>query len=398
MSCNDPKRAGCSCGRRRARPNLRQDPGWALPKIATTAPGQVGHVGRNARFGVVMVACFLLPACDDADQAAIVESNDTTAITTMLATVSASPLDPLPQEIGRWLVDTSVGQWDWTLIDADFPTRVLGPIDGRYYSPGGEGSWQRSEDGATWVEGPIPDDFLDAPFINDVWIAERVGTEIWARLESFPQPDFIVYRRANGTWMESNLHMIVPKVDGMRPGLSQPLLASTNGRTAAVLVRAYEGVDWEPLYGEALETRWDPDRGTVELVRDSEVVDELLAVALSAAVEFRDPDDGELVLRIDLPSGVHSSHVLDGNVWSLLVDDGDGFRSISPPWGAFTFDDADIVLGGGGFLLVVNNQSLFPQRVPTDAGPFAWRSADGFNWEFLGSAGLPASICGVTQR
>lgn len=344
---------------------------------------------RNARSVVVVVACFLLPACDDSNQAAIAESSDTTTMTTMLATVSASPLDPLPQETGRWSVDTPIGQWDWTLSDADFPSDMLGPIDGRYYLQGGEDSWQRSEDGVTWEEGPIPDLFVDAPFINDDWYA-RVVTEIW--VQSSFEPGFIVYRRVDGTWRESDLRKIIPKIDGMRPTPPFSLLPATNGPTAAVLVLAYEGVDWEPLYGEYLETRWDPERGTVELVRDSEVVDELLAVALSTAVEFRDPDDGELVLRINLPPEVHSSHVLDGKVWLLLVDEGDGFRLTSPPWEAFTFDDADIVWGGGGFLLMVNNESLMPQRVPTDAGPFAWRSADGFNWDFLGSAGLPASI------
>jgi hypothetical protein len=203
------------------------------------------------------------------------------------------------------------------------------------------------------------------------------------------------YRFLEGTWSKVDLTLPdSPEVPGTSWSPYGIIDLEARGGLTAALARTGVHIDWASVYGrDDLAPGWDELAGTVNLYAGYDIVYTLTATVIDEplAIEFSDVETGEVMLRLDIgPAEVTSEELLRGARWSLVLDDGSGVRRVDPPWTGKHVDQAEIVFGAGGLVVVGRDSGAW--GTTSDQGPFVWRSADGTEWESLGSSGLPPTL------
>jgi hypothetical protein len=317
----------------------------------------------------------------------------------------------------RLTAETSIGTWVWTRVDGDETSLPFGRVnfvDGRYYvleepiewKEGNvlPGTWWVSADGLTWrheASGAPPGSLL-----------EPRGADIWYAWPSPFEDDPVILRREGGEWVPAEFPAApAPEIAGMQWNSSFWNFVRS-GEVTVALAPAAGWVDWQAVYGDLyIHAEWrDTTSGVLELwaFEDPWSEDrELLAVLrMSVAgdpgeVQFHDYQTGERVLRLAHGAGPgitpeqlaaqfrRDEGFLVAYAWSLLVDDGAGYRVVEAPWR----DLADTLLvnvaaGPGGFIAIAVDSV---DAHTGDGKPllYTWRSSDGEVWEEIGS---PVSI------
>lgn len=356
------------------------------------------HVGFALGAGVagllLVVSLVWLVAAGAEDQV-VDEPVSTTTVTTLPSDPNVGVL--VPGEPGSWSVETSLGTWTWTRVDAaeiqaDMREARILFLGGRYYLVDGSGSWWLSEDGVDWTASSVPEQFVGARFFAGPWLPTQVGDELWVVAD--PGGSETRFRLVGEEWVAVDVpDAHLPEIEGMRWERSGWVRYAVDGAHVLGLTDSYGGVDWEPLYGRRLETIWDEVSGTVDLMEGYEVVDTLAVTILDAplAIEFRGVESSEVVLRLDMTdTSVTAEQALSGSVWSMYVDNGSGFSEVEVPWKDGPHADVvDLASLNGQFVLIAADD---PWDKPADEGPHIWRSGDGLTWEYLGTARLPAGL------
>jgi hypothetical protein len=286
---------------------------------------------------------------------------------------------------GSWTVETSLGTWTWTWIpEQDDAQALWADVDARFRA-----------------ENELP---------NRSELADLV-----------PVPDIPGMAWTTGShWPFTPAEWIDPQYEQERP---QVPWARSSGVTVGV-VGAYGTVDWGSMYGNPeAYPRWDLSPGTVAVTLgwDEHPTAQLefrLVPSDPAAVEFHDQQTGELVLRLEATdptvsaaqlvaqgghpaAGYHGSACwvlpgCTGVIWSLVVDTGDGFRPVDPPWRHLPLDLVDVTAGLDGFVAVGIGPADWPagDRTPL---LYRWGSTDGVAWHELG-APLRLPLAGRATR
>jgi hypothetical protein len=307
----------------------------------------------------------------------------------------------LPNEPGTWSTETSFGTWTWTRIDGDQRSLPFGPpffMDGVYWMANETGP-NRSEDGINWTEAPLPEALRGgdayAFAVGDGLFAEvhRGGTTSW-------------YRRDGADWVGLAFPaQTLPSVPGMRWCCASadptPDGLATDGDTTLAIVPVTGSIDWDIAYGGRFGVALIGDHDLTMFEGTTSVgnLDVLFIPGDPGAVEFRDRDSGELVLRVEATDPAVPLREINGDVsidWRLAVDSGDGFRAVEAPWQGLYLDSLDIAPGAGGFVAVGVDRPEWFQRddavgvvrpasfePETGSKVFAWRSVDGVAWEEL---------------
>jgi hypothetical protein len=145
-----------------------------------------------------------------------------------------------------------------------------------------------------------------------------------------------------------------------------------------------------PEQNPVLEIRYSANRRVNSLLVEATVVSGDLE-----AVEFRDLDIGELVVRLEATDPEVSAELLmraaawglwsGAVVWKLHVDDGEA-GWVDPPWLGIPLDELVVAVGGEGFVGVgIEHHYFSPGRGPGGTAPtlHTWGSRDGVTWEEL---------------
>jgi hypothetical protein len=184
------------------------------------------------------------------------------------------------------------------------------------------------------------------------------------------------------------------------------------GDVTIAAVSRHGEIDWSAVYAlEPADDEWGvwghwrhgPSGTTVELgpfmAPAFAVVEAILVPGDPGAVEFHDEESGELVLRLEATDpAVSAEHLFtqDPVVWSLLVDDGDGFRVVEPPWQRLPVRGIEVIAAPGGFVVVAAG-AADASRPDQASQLYRWGSTDGVHWQALG-APLPLAVDGAEPR
>jgi hypothetical protein len=242
----------------------------------------------------------------------------------------------LPSEVTS--VETSIGTWTWTRFDGD-PT-TLAEISRREFAAA------RGDTAA--APATLPDAACaDIPF---------------------PQIE----------GLEWHDHCDAERVAG-------------DGTTTVAPVSIGGTFNWASIYGpEAGEPRPGRETGTLR-VGDAELIAVFDLESDPRAVEFRDHETSELLLRLEATDPALTPELLAGdavwwytwevNVWMLYVDDGQG-AWVEPPWQGMRLSMLDVAYADGQFVAVALDPAGWYEEWRSTL-LHSWSSPDGLVWEEL---------------
>ncbi len=260
----------------------------------------------------------------------VVTQPDHPVTTTIPPTV---PVDSLPGASLTKVVETSIGSWTWARHDADVAT-----LDQDYAMP-------------NMTVVPVP---------------------------GAPLPEV-----AGLTWIQ----------------LDESSHSADASGVTVVAMPVAGFLDESTLYDAPVQTIWDWQSMTLDVLPDGGALGErigLLQVTVVAgdpeAVEFRDLDTAEVVLRMETndPSvsaqDLAAEHPWDywlPEIWRLYVDSGTDALWVEPPWLGLPVDNVDVVSTNDGFVVIA---TVRPPWGETDRSSlvYTWGSANGTTWNQLG--------------
>lgn len=378
---------------------LRTAANDARAMVATIDAPPIGAVYRRRRWAALATGALVVLVLAVASLLIRALSAPEPPVVTEVTTTTSPPLgfQLLPDELGTFEDDTALGTWTWTRIDGNEQTLPAGGFfaaDGRYYALDGTALWS-SDDGLSWRIEPTdfdPTDHYRMWNSDGVWVTAYgpAGTSLyrWDAGDLIPVPVPVsVPEIEHMTWYHNGVSKIVELGD------SRFALASSGG-----------SIDWSGIFESPIET-WRYEGRTLTLSDwNGELPNLTLAVEVlvaDQAIEFSDPETGQVVLRV-LTGGtlVHIEQLtgspnegLSPTLWSLLADHGTGFEPVIAPWVGLSVDQVDIAVGSGGLLAVGFDQRQWEDPA---AGPLlhAWRSVDGVKWEQL----TPPALVGDVSR
>jgi hypothetical protein len=265
---------------------------------------------------------------------------------------------------------------DWSLVYDPATDTLADPTDV---------VWHR--EGAERIPIPIPDGATSQTVETSLgtwtwtWVPEEEGaSRLWnqALQQLDPENDFSVSARlpqdpgpriAGMTWSEWWEERVARSSDVTVAGVSR------NGE-----------IDWSAVYDLDV---WAVPRHegptTVEIHEGFlgplvAVLEVRLVPGNPEAVEFHDVDTGEVVLRLEATDPAVSAEQLGRLVhWSLLIDEGDGFREVLPPWEGLPIDWVDVAAWNDGFVAVGAGPADWPGGDQTPL-LYRWASPDGSRW------------------
>lgn len=287
---------------------------------------------------------------------------------------------------------------EWLLVYDPAADAITDPTDVVWYRPGAAVP-TRDEFGAWPVETAFGT--FSWTFVPHDAGASRLWNEAISR-----QPDRDA-RLSAGVLPE----IPAPQITGMNWGEWWEERVARTGDVTIAAVSRHGEIDWSAVYGlEPADDDWlwaewrhGPSETTVKLGQGWSLAFAVLVANLvpddPGAVEFRDEESGELVLRLEATDpGVSAGQLFTGDpiVWSLLVDDGDGFRVVAPPWQRLPISGIEVHAAPGGFVAVAAGPAD-ASRPDQDSQLYRWGSADGVQWQALGSP-LPLAVDGAVPR
>lgn len=340
--------------------------------------------------------------------------------------------EPLPNEPGTWTVETSLGTWTWTRIDADDGSLVFPDLlpDGRYYGRDDAGDWRVSEDGLVWTkESPDPTWPLGPEPGPRRGPAYHVGEDFWLVWD--PPDEGAVYRREVDRWVRVGLpELPLPQIAGMiweSSSWEDPFVRS--GEVTLAPVTTNGSPDWEShgigrtVWDEASRTltvwstsdeeAWDAWDNAWDINEPEPEPTAVLSVSIVPgdpdAAEFREQETGELILRLEATDpavtveqlagdDVDPSHGYGVDYWAvsrgLLLDRGEGFQAVEPPWRGLPVRLFEVAtVDSGGFVAVGAGRDDRSAEERTSL-VYSWASPDGVAWEELES---PLPVAGRVE-
>jgi hypothetical protein len=255
------------------------------------------------------------------------------------------------EESGSWTVETSLGPWTWTWIPEDEGAQSLWAEAERVRPSGEEDVRQR----VNRMEVPVPS-VAGMGWVVQPWDPWHPRVR-WARSDVAT----IALAKVDG-WVDWEL--VTALVDQHYDIDACPVWLDQS--TAIALVERDES-----------DCFWaDPSDAFAALTAD-------LVAGDPGAVEYRDEQTGELVLRLDAADpAVTAEQLVVGRLWHLLVDAGAGFGLVEPPWNGLPVIEADVAVGPEGLVAV----AVGPADWPIDGSMMLrrWGSSDGVAWQELG--------------
>jgi hypothetical protein len=265
-----------------------------------------------------------------------------------------------------------------------------------WYRPGDEAP--SLDEHATWT--------VDTPLGTWTWTfvphgagATRLWNEAMARRPGGPP----------GLAADAELpEVAVPQIAGMTWTAWAPEIVPGPGDRRVALVPIEGDIDWAAAYGlhpERDEDDWvwaewrhGASGTTVELGQGWAPgfagLDVSLVPGEPGAVEFH--DEGELVLRLEATDPMVGAEQLATSpqvVWALLVDDGDGFRAVDPPWQRLPVSSVAVAAVRDGFMAAAADPGFWGASDGTSR-LHLWTSLDGESWEAVGPP-LPLAVEGA---
>jgi hypothetical protein len=250
--------------------------------------------------------------------------------------------------------------------------------------------WYREGAQRALIPNPIPDDVITETSQTPL------GTWTWTWV---PQG-----QGAARLWNQALRRLGPGRIDSVRDRLPPSRGPQTTGMTwgdwweersarlgnvsVAAVSRPAE-IDWSVVYDFDVWAVWRHGSSTTVEIQEEvswggPVVTTLevsLAPGDPAAIEFHDRDTAEVVLRLEATDPAVSAEQLIRFVhWSLLIDEGDGFRELPAPWQGLPIDWADVTAWNDGFLAVGVGPADWPAG---DLTPllYRWASSDGVRWD-----------------
>jgi hypothetical protein len=337
------------------------------------------------------------------------ETTETTEAAPPTTSASESGREVLPNASGEWSVETSLGTFTWTRLEGDHeavPEYGIVALGDGFIAVDEGGTWV-SEDGVAWERGELSGPFADS------WVnVMEVGDNVWAfandRDAWDTQPR--LYRMEGENWEEVALpEAVLPEIEGITwqggwPG--RPVAA--NGVTL-MDYRSWGSVDWGAVYGTFPITdpgapedipdqppwpEWDEVSETVRIRQPNgeQILGVLTVELVDGRIAFRDVDTGEVVITVgsNFP-GATPEEVVDYIVWGgythpgLIVDTGGGFTVVDAPWAGPGSEHVEIAAVNDGFVALVLKRDPPQNFENPDAELIVWRSANGTDWELVGS-------------
>lgn len=311
-------------------------------------------------------------------------------VTNVTTTTGPPGFELLPDALGAFPVETPLGAWTWTRIDGDESSHPDGGFfsaDGRYYAVTEGGLWT-SDDGSDWIIERAnfdPGTFVLTDNTGDVWMIQH------------PEGIPALFHWNGGELTPFDIPMPVPEIEGMTwsPGGIHKIVTMDDRRFA--IVSSPGSMDWTEIFGAAAMEEWDYEAQTVTLREwNGEIPDLTLDVRLQSveALEFSDPNTGDVVLSIDVTGSGLLAEQLIGDQhtsWSLVVDSGSGFELAEAPWGNVAVEMVDIALGSSGLVAVGLDTRTWANP---DAAPLlhVWRSQDRVSWQSVQAPQLPEGV------
>lgn len=269
---------------------------------------------------------------------------------------------------------------DWSLVYDPATDTLVDPT---------EVVWHR--EGADRIPVPIPEGAVGHTVETSLgtwtwtWIPEEEGASriFWAQVQQQRTEDEAVRAEFPET--------PAPQIAGMTWGGWWEERVARSGEVTVAAVSRNGEIDWSAVYDvDDVWTEWRHERTTTVGIHEGWIgpliamLEVRLAPGDPEAVEFHDADAGELVLRLEATDPEVSAEQLARLVhWSLLVDQGEGFRQLTAPWERLPIDWVDVASWNDGFLAVAVGPADWPGG---DHTPLlrTWTSPDGVRWNASG--------------
>jgi hypothetical protein len=324
---------------RRGRAMRRVAPALGLALVVGLLSGGCGWIGDRE-----MVT-------DDSAPTTVPQTQSTAVTTLPLTTMAETP--PVPGATDRRVIETTLGRWVWTYAGEGWQVfRELLP--------------ERRDDGP-----------LSASVLSTVPIPQIDGMEWW----SIDAPESATFEEVTITAVPIEGHVDwsglysydAGRVEGWYGSLSdrRPMVVEAPAVLRIVAIPEFRSAggstSGEPRVIAVLEVRVVPG--------DPE------------AVEFRDQDTGNLVLRLEATDPqIPIDHLVRAGQtceffsclntqWRLFVD-GDDPSWVDPPWLGVAADTVAVAAGADGFVVAAVRSGISPTL-------YSWRSRDGITWEEL---------------